>query len=89
MVNGVLEGNGLTAEPVAIKISDGEELVGTMMRSMQDSKTMEVVTALQQDGIRTTSGEFELMGSGFILSKGYTGGTGSRASCTTTCRRVR
>ena len=54
MVNGALEGKDITAEPVAINISDGEEHVGTLMRSMQDSKTMEAVTALQQDGIRTT-----------------------------------
>ena len=48
IVKSVLDGKELTTEPVAINIVDGEEHVVTMMRSMKDTETMEVVTALQQ-----------------------------------------
>ena len=71
MVNEVLEAKELMAEPVAVNILDGEEHVGTMMLSMKDLRTRLVVVTLQLIGIRTTSGEFEIMGSGFILPKGY------------------
>ena len=69
----VLDGKELTTEPVAINVVDGEEHVVTTMRSMKDPKTMEVVAALKQEraSIRTTCGEFGVMGAGFILPKGY------------------
>ena len=71
MVKDELEGKEITAEPVSLNVTGKEERVWTVMRSMQDSRTVKTVIALQQVGIRLTNGEFERMGSGFIFGKDY------------------